>query len=106
MEDKETTIYRASGQALKTNNLAKANAYKTVAMAEASQLEAIEKARGEAKRFILQQAEYSKKPDVYRFRLYMEIMEQVLPKTIKFFSPDEVNTIDLWVAPPRSSEEK
>jgi HflK protein len=103
MEDKETTIYNALEYAIQANNLAQADAYKTITKARAHQLEVVAKAGGEAKSFRLQQAEYSKNPDALRLRLYLEKIEQVLQGNPKFISPENGAGIDLWLAPPRTT---
>jgi len=67
---------------------AKGEALRTVRQAEGYSLDKINRAQGEAERFLATWMAYNKAPDVTRKRLYLETMEEVLPATDKKFIID------------------
>ena len=75
------TVLTAFGRELLPN--ARAEAGELLAAAEAYREAKVAEATGEAERFSALVAEYQKAPQVTRKRLYLETMEQVMPKVEK-----------------------
>lgn len=79
-QEKERVINQAWEAYNKVIPLAKGQAENTIRRAEGYGLDKINRAQGEAKRFLATWAEYKKAPDITRERLYLETMLAVLPK--------------------------
>ena len=64
--------------------------------------EQILKAEGEAAGFELRAAAYHAAPELTTFRLQLEAIEAVLPKTRKIIRPGErdITSLDLWLLKP------
>lgn len=79
-QEKEQTI----NQALQAYNsaipAAAGQADETIARAEGFSIDRVNRAQGDANRYLAILAEYEKAPDVTRSRLYLETMTEVLPK--------------------------
>jgi modulator of FtsH protease HflK len=82
-QDKERLINEARGYANDVVPRARGRAAQLVNEADGYRLAKIEEARGDAERFLAMLAEYQKAPDVTRVRLYLETMQEVLPRMKK-----------------------
>lgn len=81
VQDKETMIYQAREDYNKAIPEAKGEAERTIKAAEGYALERINQAKGDASRFTALYQEYAKAKDVTKRRLYLEMIEDVFPKT-------------------------
>jgi len=59
-------------------------------------------AEGDALAFTLREKEYRRAPDLTRFRLHIEALEDVLPTTQKILRPgaSDLKDFDLWLLQP------
>src|SRR2546422_11427060 len=59
-------------------------------------------AEGDALAFTLREKEYRRAPDLTRFRLHVEALEDVLPTTQKILRPgaSDLKDFDLWLLQP------
>lgn len=87
-EDKNRIIHEATGYGNLIVPTARGEARQSVAGAEGYRAEKIDMAEGEAARFAALLAEYRKGRDAARDRLYLEVMEEVLPK-VRMYVVDE-----------------
>ncbi len=78
LQERNKVLFRVEGEAKQR-----------VAEAEGTHIERVNRAEGDAKRFALQLAEYRKAPGVTRQRLYLEAMQDVLPKAGRIVVIDE-----------------
>lgn len=78
LQERNKILFRIEGEAKQR-----------VAEAEGTKIERVNRAQGDAKRFALQLAEYRKAPAVTRQRLYLEAMQEVLPKAGRILIVDE-----------------
>lgn len=78
LQERNKILFRVEGEAKQR-----------VSEAEGTKTERINQAEGDAKRFSLLLAQYRKAPAVTRQRLYLEAMEEVLPKTGRILVVDE-----------------
>jgi modulator of FtsH protease HflK len=81
IQEKERLINEAWADYNQTVPNARGEAERVVRAAEGYALERVNKARGDVARFVNIYDEYRKAPDVTRKRLYLETMNDVLPKT-------------------------
>ncbi len=88
-QQKESSIFQAREQFNKEVPRARGEAKKTIQEAEGYAIERINKARGETNRFLALLAEYRKAPDVTRRRIYLETLEEVLPRLEEIYIMDE-----------------
>lgn len=88
-QEKETMIFNARKEYNKAIPAAQGDAEKTIREAEGYALDRINRARGDASRFLALYKEYEKAKDVTRRRLYLETMKKVLPKLGKKYLIDE-----------------
>ena len=79
IQEKERMVYQAREQYNKVIPVAKGTAEKTVKEAEGYSLDRVNRAKGDASRFLSLYAEYSKAEDVTRRRLYLEAMQEIFP---------------------------
>ncbi|MCD6561871.1 MAG: FtsH protease activity modulator HflK [Deltaproteobacteria bacterium] len=77
---KEKTIYQAEKAYNKVIPAAKGDAEKTISSAEGYALDRVNRARGDAARFLSLYEEYEKAKEITRRRLYLESMQEILPK--------------------------
>lgn len=82
-EDAQKLIQTASGEYNSRLPRARAEAERMRSEAEAKSQESVEMAKGDAERFLDTWAAYQKSKNVTALRLYMETMENVLPKVRK-----------------------
>ena len=80
LQEKEKVIYQAKEQYNKVIPAAKGDAEKTIRSSEGYALDRVNRAKGDAARFIAVYKEYSKAQDVTRRRLYLEAMQEIFPK--------------------------
>jgi membrane protease subunit HflK len=80
IQEKETMIYQARENYNKAIPAAKGEADRTIKVAEGYALDRVNRAKGDAARFKDLYAEYVKAKDVTKRRLYLESMDEVLPK--------------------------
>lgn len=80
VQEKERMIYQAREAYNKEIPAASGNAEKTIKAAEGYGLDRVNRAKGDALRFSQQYEEYSKAQDVTRKRMYLESIQEILPK--------------------------
>jgi len=78
LQERNKVLFRVEGEAKQR-----------VAEAEGTKIERVNRAEGDGKRFALQLAEYRKAPAVTRQRLYLEAMQEVLPKAGRILVIDD-----------------
>ncbi len=79
-QEKEQMIYQAREEYNKAIPAAKGEAERIVKGAEGYALDRINRAQGDASRFTAIYEEYSKAKDVTRRRMYLETLQEILPK--------------------------
>jgi len=79
-QEKERAINQAWEAYNKVIPLARGQAEKTIREAEGYSLDKVNRAKGEASRFLATWTEYKKSPDITKKRLYLEMMKDVMPK--------------------------
>lgn len=79
-QEKETLINQAKSEYNKVIPKARGQAKETIQKAEGYATERVNKAKGEASRFNALYIEYKKAPEVTKKRIYLETMENVIPK--------------------------
>lgn len=80
VQEKERMIYQAREEYNKAVPAAKGNAEKTIKTAEGYGLDRVNRAKGDASRFVSQYKEYAKAKDVTRRRLYLEAFKDLFPR--------------------------
>ena len=81
IQEKERLINEAWADYNQTVPSARGEAERVVRAAEGYALERVNNARGDVSRFVNIQEEYRKAPEVTRKRLYLETLNEILPKT-------------------------
>jgi HflK protein len=101
-EDKLRTINLANVFAVEKVNQAKGEAAAMIEGAMAFKEQRIKGAQADADAFALRLDAYKSAPELTRFRLQLETLEQVLPGVRKFVRPGsgEVKDFDLWLLQP------
>jgi len=79
-QEKETLINKARSEYNKVIPRASGQAEETIQKAEGYATERVNRALGEAERFNQLYTEYARAPEVTRRRIYLETMEQVIPR--------------------------
>ncbi|MEM7696773.1 MAG: FtsH protease activity modulator HflK [Verrucomicrobiota bacterium] len=79
-QDKEKSVNIANGEYNRAVPKARGEAEKQVTEAEGYATQRVNEAQGDVARFVALLAEYEKAPDVTRRRIYLETMEEVMPK--------------------------
>ncbi|NLV24882.1 MAG: FtsH protease activity modulator HflK [Deltaproteobacteria bacterium] len=87
-QQKESLILQARGEYNREVPKARGVARSRILEAEGYAVERINRAEGERARFLALLEEYRKAPEVTRRRLYLETMEQVLPKVSEIYVLD------------------
>lgn len=87
-QEKETMIYKANEEYNKAIPAALGEAQRTVLEAEGYALDIINRAEGDAARFMSMYREYAKAKDVTSRRIYLEKMGELLPKIGKKYIVD------------------
>ncbi|PID73400.1 MAG: FtsH protease activity modulator HflK [Desulfobacterales bacterium] len=108
VQEKEQMIYRAREEYNTVIPAAQGQAERTIKAAEGYAVDRVNRARGDADRFLSVYAEYAKAADVTQRRLYLETMKKMLPRLEKKIILDEtqrsllpllnLNTADMEVA--------
>ncbi|MFH0844241.1 MAG: FtsH protease activity modulator HflK [Pseudomonadota bacterium] len=80
VQEKERMIYQAREAYNKIIPAAKGDAEKTVRSAEGYALDRVNRAKGDASRFLSLYEEYTKAKDVTKRRLYLESLREIFPK--------------------------
>ena len=80
VQEKEKMIYQAKEAYNKAIPAARGNAEKTIKSAEGYAMDRVNRAKGDSNRFLAMWGEYTKSKDVTRRRLYLESMQEVIPK--------------------------
>jgi membrane protease subunit HflK len=80
LQEKEKMIYQANEAYNKVIPAARGDAERVVRDSEGYALDRVNRAKGDASRFLAQYQEYAKAKDVTRRRLYLEAMKDILPK--------------------------
>jgi len=88
IQEKEKMIYQAKEEYNRVIPAARGNAEKTIKGAEGYALDRVNRAKGDAARFLSLYAEYTKAKDVTRRRLYLEAIQDILPKLGKKYVID------------------
>jgi len=88
-QDREKLINQARSEYNKVIPRALGEAQQTIQEAEGYALNRINRAKGEASLFTAVFEEYNKAPDVTRERIYLETMNQIIPKVGKKYIIDE-----------------
>ena len=101
-EDKLRTINLANVFAVEKVNQAKGAAAAMQEQAAAYKEQRIKSAQGDATAFALRFEAYSQAPELTKFRLQVETLEDVLPGVRKFVRPGtgEVKDVDMWLLQP------
>jgi membrane protease subunit HflK len=97
VQEKERMIYQAREEYNKAIPAAVGNAEKTIKAAEGYSLDRVNRAQGDASRFVAQYGEYAKAKDVTRRRLYLESLKELFPKLGKKYviDADQKNVLPL-----------
>ena len=88
-QQKESLIFKAREQYNREVPRASGEAKQIIQESEGYAAERINKAHGESNRFLAILAEYRKAPTVTRQRMYLETMEEILPKIEEIYIMDE-----------------
>jgi membrane protease subunit HflK len=101
-EDKILIVNRATTFAQEAVNLAEGDAAAMIESAKAFKDEKILQAEGDALAFTLREKEYRRAPDLTRFRLHLEALEEILPASQRILRPGraDVKDFDLWLLQP------
>ncbi len=103
-QQKESLVFQAREQYNREVPKAKGVANATIQEAEGYAIERTNKAEGETNRFLALLTEYRKAPEVTRRRLYLETMEEILPKLEEVYIMDKKGTAALPLLPLRSDK--
>jgi membrane protease subunit HflK len=104
-QQKESLIFQAREQFNREVPRARGEAKKMLQEAEGYAVERINKAQGETSRFLALLVEYQKAPSVTRRRIYLETLEEVLPRLEETYIMDEKSGGLLPLLPLRKSLE-
>jgi len=101
-EDKLRTINRANTFAVETVNQAKGEAAAMIEQAQALKQQQVLHAQGDADNFTLKLGAYRRAPELTKFRLQVESIEETLPGLQKFIMPDarDIKDFDMWLLQP------
>ena len=102
-QQRESLIFQAREQFNREVPRARGEAKKVLQEAEGYAVERVNKARGETNRFLALLTEYRKAPSVTRSRIYLETLEEVLPRLEEIYVMDDKNVGALPLLPLRKS---
>jgi membrane protease subunit HflK len=88
-QQRESLIFQAREQFNREVPRARGEAKKVLQEAEGYAVERVNKARGETNRFLALLTEYRKAPSVTRSRIYLETLEEVLPRLDEIYVMDD-----------------
>jgi modulator of FtsH protease HflK len=100
-QQKESMILQAREQYNREVPMARGVARSRILEAEGYAVQRVNRAQGEAARFQALYTEYRRAPDVTRQRLYLETMEEILPKLQEIYVLDSKGTGPLPLLPLR-----
>ncbi len=103
-QQKESLIFQAREQYNREVPRASGEAKQIVQEAEGYSAERINKARGESNRFLAILAEYRKAPTVTRQRMYLETLEEILPRIEEVYIMDDKGAGLLPLLPLRKEQ--
>ena len=104
-QQRESLIFQAREQFNREVPRARGEAKKVLQEAEGYAVERVNKARGETNRFLALLTEYRKAPSVTRSRIYLETLEEVLPRLEEVYVMDDKTGGLLPLLPLRKSME-
>ena len=104
-QQRESLIFQAREQFNREVPRARGEAKKVLQEAEGYAVERVNKARGETNRFLALLTEYRKAPSVTRSRIYLETLEEVLPRLDEIYVMDAKNAGALPLLPLRKALE-
>ena len=104
-QQKESLIFQAREQYNREVPRARGEAKKVLQEAEGYAVERVNKARGETNRFLALLTEYRKAPSVTRSRIYLETLEEVLPRLDEIYVMDDKSGGLLPLLPLRKAPE-
>jgi membrane protease subunit HflK len=104
-QQRESLIFQAREQFNREVPRARGEAKKVLQEAEGYAVERVNKARGETNRFLALLTEYRKAPSVTRSRIYLETLEEVLPRLEEIYVMDDEGGRALPLLPLRKSLE-
>jgi len=96
-EDKQKLVQQGRGDRSRRLPRARSDANDMTSKAEAYANEVVERAKGDAQRFSAAWEEYQKARTVTAYRLYLEALEEIMPKVRKIFSNPEA---ERYIPPP------
>ncbi len=102
-QQKESLIFQAREQYNREVPKAKGVAKSTILEAEGYAVERINKAQGETNRFLALLTEYRKAPQVTRQRLYLETLEEIIPRLEEIYIMDSNGAGALPLLPLRKT---
>lgn len=102
-QQRESLIFQAREQYNREVPRARGEAKKVLQEAEGYAVERVNKARGETNRFLALLTEYRKAPSVTRSRIYLETLEEVLPRLDEIYVMDDKSGGLLPLLPLRKS---
>ena len=88
-QEREKLINEALAEYNQVVPMAKGEAQQILAQAEGYALDRVNRAQGDSAKFAAVYAEYRKAPEATRKRLYLETMQEILPKAGRKFIIDE-----------------
>ncbi|MDH3454363.1 MAG: FtsH protease activity modulator HflK [Desulfuromonadales bacterium] len=104
-QQRESLIFQAREQYNREVPRARGEAKKVLQEAEGYAVERVNKARGETNRFLALLTEYRKAPSVTRSRIYLETLEEVLPRLDEIYVMDDKSGGLLPLLPLRKAPE-
>lgn len=104
-QEKESLIFQAREQYNREVPKASGVAKSAILEAEGYALERINQAKGDAARFLALYTEYKKAPQVTRQRIYLETLEEILPRMEEIYIMDGKGAGALPLLPLRSQKE-
>lgn len=104
-QQRESLIFQAREQFNREVPRARGEAKKVLQEAEGYAVERVNKARGETNRFLALLKEYRKAPSVTRSRIYLETLEEVLPRLDEIYVMDNKTGGALPLLPLRKALE-
>jgi len=108
VQEKEQMIYQAKEDYNKAVPAARGEAERTIKTAEGYALDRINRAKGDASRFISIYGEYVKAKDVTKRRLYLEMLKELFPKLGQKYilDADQKNVLPLLNLDGKSGDKK
>jgi len=91
-QEKQRLINEAETRRNQAIPRAEGNALKMIAQAEGYRSERINRAKGDASRFVSLYKQYKRSPEITRQRLYLEMIDQVMPRVGKVYVLEKGHT--------------